>query len=58
MMSEWWVILLIKPYEEKSEKTYSFCYLDDLIEGIIRLINSEQTCPIKIGNPNEFTFEN
>jgi UDP-glucuronate decarboxylase len=36
----------------------SFCYVDDLIEGMIRLMNSkpEFTGPVNIGNPNEFTI--
>jgi UDP-glucuronate decarboxylase len=38
-------------------QTRSFCYVDDLIEAIIRLMNSpeEITGPINIGNPTEFT---
>jgi UDP-glucuronate decarboxylase len=36
----------------------SFCYIDDLIEGMIRLMNSREdfTGPVNIGNPNEFTM--
>ncbi len=36
----------------------SFCYVDDLLEGMIRLMNSrdEFTGPVNIGNPNEFTM--
>lgn len=36
----------------------SFCYVDDLIEGMIRLMNSREdfTGPVNIGNPNEFTI--
>jgi UDP-glucuronate decarboxylase len=39
-------------------QTRSFCYVDDLIEGIIRLMNTgdEITGPINLGNPNEFTI--
>ncbi len=37
-------------------QTRSFCYVDDLIEGMIRLMNSDKTGPINIGNPNEFTI--
>jgi UDP-glucuronate decarboxylase len=39
-------------------QTRSFCYVDDLIEGMIRLMNSgdEVTGPINIGNPTEFTI--
>ncbi len=36
----------------------SFCYVDDLIEGMIRLMNSRDgfTGPVNIGNPGEFTM--
>ena len=37
-------------------QTRSFCYVDDLIEGMIRLMNSDQSGPMNIGNPNEFTI--
>ena len=39
-------------------QTRSFCYVDDLIEGFIRLMESdaEITGPINIGNPGEFTI--
>ncbi len=42
----------------KGDQTRSFCYVDDLIEGIIRLMGTpdEVTGPINIGNPNEFTI--
>jgi UDP-glucuronate decarboxylase len=40
------------------KQTRSFCYVDDLIEGLVRLMNSEKsiTGPINLGNPNEFTM--
>ena len=34
----------------------SFCYVDDLIDGLIRLMNGCSTGPINLGNPNEFTI--
>ena len=37
-------------------QTRSFCYVDDLIEGIWRLLNSEFTDPVNIGNPHEMTI--
>src|SRR5690606_32418511 len=39
-------------------QTRSFCYVDDLIEGFIRLMDSpnEITGPINLGNPGEFTM--
>jgi dTDP-glucose 4,6-dehydratase len=37
-------------------QTRSFCYVDDLVEGIIRLAGSGIHRPVNIGNPNEFTL--
>lgn len=37
-------------------QTRSFCYVDDLIEGIYRLLMSDQTAPVNIGNPHEITI--
>jgi UDP-glucuronate decarboxylase len=39
-------------------QTRSFCYVDDLVEGLVRLMNSpEDVCgPINLGNPGEFTM--
>jgi UDP-glucuronate decarboxylase len=39
-------------------QTRSFCYVDDLIEGMFRLMNSRKgfTGPVNIGNPGEFTM--
>ncbi len=36
-------------------QTRSFCYVDDLVEGIYRLFRSDRADPTNIGNPNEFT---
>jgi UDP-glucuronate decarboxylase len=40
------------------QQTRSFCYVDDLIEGFIRMMNTEPgfTGPVNIGNPGEFTM--
>jgi UDP-glucuronate decarboxylase len=40
-------------------QTRAFCYVDDLIEGFIRFMNSpaELTGPINLGNPKEFTMQ-
>lgn len=35
-------------------QTRSFCYIDDTLEGIYRVLNSNYTMPINIGNPSEF----
>ena len=39
-------------------QTRSFCYVDDMIDGLIKLMNSanEVTGPVNLGNPNEFTM--
>jgi dTDP-glucose 4,6-dehydratase len=37
-------------------QTRSFCYVDDLIEGIIRLSRSEEHFPVNLGNPEEYTI--
>lgn len=38
-------------------QTRSFCYVDDLVEGIIRLLYSNLQQPCNIGNPNEITIK-
>jgi dTDP-glucose 4,6-dehydratase len=37
-------------------QTRSFCYVDDLIEGIYRLLMSDEPQPVNIGNPDEITI--
>jgi UDP-glucuronate decarboxylase len=39
-------------------QTRSFCYVDDLIDGLMKLMSTEEsiTRPISIGNPNEFSM--
>jgi len=42
----------------EGEQTRSFCYVDDLLEGLIRLMNSEDLHdPVNLGNPGEFTIK-
>src|SRR3954471_24931241 len=38
-------------------QTRSFCYVSDLVDGIIRLMQSGENDPINIGNPQEMTIE-
>ncbi len=40
----------------KGDQTRSFCYVDDLIEGIYRLLMSDYSLPVNIGNPDEITI--
>ncbi|OQY32229.1 MAG: NAD-dependent dehydratase [Anaerolineaceae bacterium 4572_5.2] len=37
------------------QQTRSFCYVDDLIDGIVRLLHSDEHMPVNIGNPDEIT---
>lgn len=38
-------------------QTRSFCYASDLINGMIKMMSSDQTGPINLGNPAEFTIK-
>ncbi len=38
-------------------QTRSFCYVSDLVEGIYRLLLSEENNPVNIGNPSEITIK-
>jgi len=40
----------------KGSQTRSFCYVSDLVEGLIRLMNNDHTGPINLGNPDEYTI--
>ena len=37
-------------------QTRSFCYVDDLVEGIFRLLMSDEPGPVNVGNPDEITI--
>jgi dTDP-glucose 4,6-dehydratase len=37
-------------------QTRSFCYVDDLVEGIYRLLMSDYSLPVNLGNPDEITI--
>ena len=37
-------------------QTRSFCYVSDLVEGLIKLMNSEYIGPVNLGNPEEYTI--
>ncbi|MDH6060248.1 SDR family oxidoreductase [Chrysosporum bergii ANA360D] len=37
-------------------QTRSFCYVSDLVEGFIRLMNSDYVGPVNLGNPGEYTI--
>ncbi len=41
----------------RGEQTRSFCYVDDLIDGMVRMMNCEQFIgPVNLGNPEEYTI--
>lgn len=37
-------------------QTRSFCYVDDLVDGLMRLMASDLTSPVNLGNPGEYTM--
>ncbi|MBS1183639.1 MAG: NAD-dependent dehydratase [Proteobacteria bacterium] len=37
-------------------QTRSFCFVDDLVDGLVRLMASDVKTPVNLGNPNEFTM--
>jgi nucleoside-diphosphate-sugar epimerase len=37
-------------------QTRSFCFVDDEVRGLLALFDSDETGPVNIGNPNEFTM--
>ncbi|MEX0856293.1 MAG: UDP-glucuronic acid decarboxylase family protein [Gemmatimonadota bacterium] len=39
----------------KGDQTRSFCYVDDLVDGITRLFHSSESNPVNVGNPTEFS---
>jgi len=38
-------------------QTRSFCFVSDLVDGLIKLMNSNTTGPVNLGNPDEFTIK-
>jgi dTDP-glucose 4,6-dehydratase len=40
----------------EGKQTRSFCYVDDLVEGLIRLSRADYTQPVNLGNPDEVTI--
>ena len=42
-------------YDDGS-RTRSFCYVSDMVEGMVRLLHSDETAPVNMGNPDEMTI--
>jgi len=40
----------------RGNQTRSFCYIDDLVEGLIKMMEGDHSGPINLGNPREFTI--
>ncbi|MFM7559749.1 UDP-glucuronic acid decarboxylase family protein [Cylindrospermopsis raciborskii] len=40
----------------EGQQTRSFCYVSDLVEGLIKLMNGDHTGPVNLGNPEEYTI--
>jgi dTDP-glucose 4,6-dehydratase len=40
----------------EGKQTRSFCYVDDLVDGIVRLLHSHYSSPVNIGNPDEISI--
>jgi len=41
---------------EEGNRTRSFCYISDLVDGIVRLLASDEVDPVNLGNPQEMTI--
>jgi dTDP-glucose 4,6-dehydratase len=42
-------------YDDGS-RTRSFCYISDMVEGMVRLLHADETTPVNMGNPDEMTI--
>ncbi|MDY6877789.1 MAG: UDP-glucuronic acid decarboxylase family protein [Chloroflexota bacterium] len=42
-------------YDDGS-RTRSFCYISDMVEGMVRLLHSDESMPVNLGNPDEMTI--
>jgi UDP-glucuronate decarboxylase len=40
----------------EGQQTRSFCYVSDLVDGLMRLMNGNQIGPVNLGNPDEYTI--
>jgi len=41
---------------DSGSRTRSFCYVSDMVEGMVRLLHSNETTPVNLGNPDEMTI--
>ena len=56
--AKFWLTLGPRTLFGDGNQTRSFCYVEDLVDGLIRLMDSgdDLTGPVNLGNPNEFTI--
>jgi UDP-glucuronate decarboxylase len=40
----------------KGQQTRSFCYIEDMVDGLLRLMLCRENNPVNLGNPSEFTI--
>lgn len=41
---------------DSGSRTRSFCYVSDMVEGLVRLLHSDEVAPVNLGNPDEMTI--
>ena len=41
---------------DSGSRTRSFCYVSDMVEGLVRLLHSDESTPVNMGNPDEMTI--
>jgi len=41
---------------DSGSRTRSFCYVSDMVDGLVRLLHSDETTPVNMGNPDEMTI--
>lgn len=41
----------------EGKQTRSFCFVEDMVEGLIKMMKARQSGPVNLGNPNEFTIK-
>ncbi|ETN72208.1 hypothetical protein NECAME_18968, partial [Necator americanus] len=54
----WWITLLFNSIYGDGSQTRSFQYVDDLVDGLISLMNSNCSSPVNLGNPEEHSISN
>ena len=53
----WYLLWLFYQIYGDGKQTRSFQYVSDLVDGLIKLMNSNYSKPVNLGNPEEHTIE-